>query len=520
MYFNDFRKGFSIFRNTVLKTMFSLLLLALAVLITPIVSQAQTAVVGSLANFDVLNNTGEETHGFEIQIEGISKVDIYRIFGNWGGTNVIRYGQGTATDYPGGVYVRWTSPYDPNTQTFAPGTPVPISLTTVPGESCWTLGMGNAYYSAGCEHFGISAYRNPTNTTYRWLVADPQNPGSLIPSTTTVSLPAPTWTVIAPAQVGNPPVVVAEIAAAPAAEPIFQYGDAQWVKVYKTENARELQLEELVGDNAAVVPEDAAHLEVSWNLIQHDPQQGGHKQKGRQVNQGNLGNGSRAVVRRYEYYKYAGVYNAVTHEALCGGDGTCSAPLDGELGDAVGAQNAAANVAVPSLTITKVGTGSVSSSDKVISCGSKCSSTYTLGTVLTLTAQPASNNIFTGWDGACTGAQLTCTVTVNDAINVNATFAAAPSGGGAAGGGGGNQTPQFTLSIGRSGLGTVTSNPAGIDCGKICSAKVNSGTTVTLSATPASGLRFINWSGACSGTAQTCSVTINKDTQVQANFAK
>lgn len=518
MYLNYFRKGLSIFRNTFFNRVFSLSLLALTLVLAPIVSQAQTAVVGSLANFDVLNNTGEETHGFEIQIEGISRADIYRIFGNWGGTNVIRYGQGTATDYPGGVYVRWTSAYDPNTQTFAPGTPVPVSLTSVPGESCWTLGMGNAYYTAGCEHFGISAYRNPTNQTYRWLVADPQNPGSLIPSTRTVSLPAPTWTVVAPAQVGNPPVVVAEIAAPPAAEPVFQYGEAQWVKVYKTEIARELQLEELVGDNAAVVPEDAAHLEVSWNLIQQDPQQGRQKRKGRQVNQGNLGNGSRAVVRRYEYYKYAGTYDPATHEALCGGDGTCNAPLDGELGDAVGAQNAAANVAVPSLTITKAGSGSVSSSDRIISCGSKCSSNYTLGTVVTLNAQPASNNIFTGWSGACAGAQLTCTVTVNDAINVSATFAAAPSGGG--GGGGGNQTPQFTLSIARGGSGTVTAASAGIDCGRICSARLNQGTAVTLSAAPAAGLRFINWSGACSGTAQTCSLTINRDTQVQANFAR
>lgn len=516
MYLKNFRNGFAIFHSTVIKTVFPLLLLIFAVVLAPAISHAQTAVVGSLANFDVLNNTGGETHGFEIQVEGISKADIYRIFGNWGGTNVIRYGQGTATDYPGGVYIRWASPFDINTQTFAPGTPVPVSLTTVPGESCWTLGMGSAYYTAGCEHFGISAYRNPTNTTYRWLVADPQNPGALIPSTTTVSLPAPTWTVVAPAQIGNPAVVIAEIAAPPAPEPVFHYGDAQWVRVYKTENARELQLEELVGDNAAVVPADAAHMEVNWNLIQQDPQQGKQKRKGRQVNQGNLGNGSHAVVRRYEYYKYAGVYDPITHEALCAGDGTCNVPLNGELGDAVGAQNAAANVAVPSVTVTKVGTGSVSSGDKLITCGSKCSGTYTLGTAVTLTAQPASNNIFTGWDGACVGTQTTCTINVNDALNVNANFAVAPAGGG----GGGGQTSQFTLSIGRSGSGTVSSSPAGIDCGKTCSAKVNQATTLSLSATPAAGLRFINWSGACSGTALTCSVTINKDTQVQANFAK
>src|SRR5437762_12436219 len=90
--------------------------LVLALLASALVAQAQApAMVGTLGNFDVLNNTGEETHGFEIQLEGVSKADIYRIFGNWGGTNVIRYGAGTATDYPGGVYIRWMSPYDPTT---------------------------------------------------------------------------------------------------------------------------------------------------------------------------------------------------------------------------------------------------------------------------------------------------------------------------------------------------------------------------------------------------------------------
>lgn len=492
---------------------YSLALLALIFFTSSLISNAQTAMVGTLSNFDVLNNTGQEAHGFEIQIEGVSSADIYRIFGNWGGTNVIRYGQGTATNYPGGVYVRWMSPWDPNTQTFAPGTPVPANMTTVPGESCWTLGMGNAYYSAGCEHFGISAYRNPTNTTYRWLIADPQNPGKLIASGTNVSLPAPIWTVVAPVQAGNPPVVVAEIAAPPAAEPVLQFGDAQWVKVYKSEMPREVQVEELVGGNPAVVPQGPAQVEVSWSLIQQDPQQGRQKRKGRQVNQGNLGNGSRAVVRRYEYYKYSGTYDQVTHEALCGGDGTCSAPLDGELGDAIGAQNAAANVAVPSINVTVSGNGTVSSSDRVIRCGSKCVGNYELGTTVVLSAKAGSSTNFTGWSGACSGTQLNCTVTVNNALNVTATFTAAPSGGG-------GQTSQFTLSVARNGSGTVTGPAANIDCGKTCTAKVNQGTTVSLTATPAAGLRFVNWSGDCAGTNSTCSVTINKDTKVQANFAK
>jgi hypothetical protein len=68
------------------------------------------------------------------------------------------------------------------------------------------------------------------------------------------------------------------------------------------------------------------------------------------VNQGNLGNGAHAVVRRYEYYQYAVVYDPVTHEAPCA-DLTCAAPGPGELGDAIGAQSAAANLDVNALTV-------------------------------------------------------------------------------------------------------------------------------------------------------------------------
>jgi List-Bact-rpt repeat protein len=78
--------------------------------------------------------------------------------------------------------------------------------------------------------------------------------------------------------------------------------------------------------------------------------------------------------------------------------------------------------------------------------------------------------------------------------------------------------------LGRSNPGTVTATPTGTDralnCGSTCSAKFVQGTTVTLTAIPPAGKTFANWSGACSGTAPTCSVSISKDTSVQANFNK
>jgi uncharacterized repeat protein (TIGR02543 family) len=78
---------------------------------------------------------------------------------------------------------------------------------------------------------------------------------------------------------------------------------------------------------------------------------------------------------------------------------------------------------------------------------------------------------------------------------------------------------QYTLTVSRSGMGsgTVTSSPAGINCGSGCSAAYNQGTVVTLTATASAGSTFQGWSGGCSGTG-VCSVTMNANVTVTANF--
>src|SRR5206468_2330162 len=82
-------------------------------------------------------------------------------------------------------------------------------------------------------------------------------------------------------------------------------------------------------------------------------------------------------------------------------------------------------------------------------------------------------------------------------------------------------TPQsFGLAVVKAGTGsgTVTSTPAGITCGTSCSGTYASGTTVTLTATPATGSTFSGWSGGgCTGTGP-CTVTLNATTTVIATF--
>ena len=469
----------------------------LAMLSAASVHAQSVTIFGALGNFDAANNLGQDAHGFEIQLEGIQPSDIVYM---WPGN---KYGQPTIVPYATGVYVRYVSPYNAATRSFT-ATTVPIAPGTAFGGTCY---MGTAtYLTAGCDHFGVHLAMNvnPTATTSRWLVADPQFAGSLVGYGVAAAIVAPVWTVVPPAQVGAAPTVVAEINAPEAPRVQGQYGDATWVKVFKTELTREVALTELTTGNAAVVPQDPTQIETAWKLLQQSPPNA-HKQRGKHANSGSPNSNSRAIVRRYETYAYTGAYDPLTHEAMCGGDGTCNSPQAGELGDMQGAQMAAVNIGIPSLTITKAGNGNVASTDKVLSCGSKCSSPYALGTAVSLVAQPASGNVFAGWAGACSGTQTTCTINVTDSLTATATFIA-----------------QFTLSIGRSGSGTVTGTPSGIDraisCGGNCSAKFSQATVVTLTATPAAGAQFTGWSGACTGTATICSLSINKDTSVQASF--
>ena len=76
----------------------------------------------------------------------------------------------------------------------------------------------------------------------------------------------------------------------------------------------------------------------------------------------------------------------------------------------------------------------------------------------------------------------------------------------------------FALRVSKSGNGTVSSAPAGINCGSTCTATYSSGTSVTLTATPGRNQQFVGWSGACTGTAVTCAVTMDGDKSVSASF--
>ena len=78
---------------------------------------------------------------------------------------------------------------------------------------------------------------------------------------------------------------------------------------------------------------------------------------------------------------------------------------------------------------------------------------------------------------------------------------------------------QNSLNVTKAGTGSgmVTSSPSGISCGSDCTEVYTAGTLVTLTAVPDNSSSFGGWSGACSGTG-TCSVTIDAAKSVSPLF--
>src|SRR5690348_5213198 len=94
--------------------------LLLALLAAPLAVRAQSVTMfGALANFDVLNDTGQDAHGFEIEIDGITPAQVPYYF------SATRYGGPTIVPVSGGVVLRYASPWDPNSQQFTITTVVP-----------------------------------------------------------------------------------------------------------------------------------------------------------------------------------------------------------------------------------------------------------------------------------------------------------------------------------------------------------------------------------------------------------
>ncbi|MCF8056246.1 MAG: carboxypeptidase regulatory-like domain-containing protein [Desulfocapsa sp.] len=158
------------------------------------------------------------------------------------------------------------------------------------------------------------------------------------------------------------------------------------------------------------------------------------------------------------------------------------------------------------------GDGSVISDPTGIFCGSAgnaCTGPFDDGVAVTLTAAPATGTTFAGWSGACTGSSLTCDLTMDVPLTATANFVL--------------DTFDLTVIKDGHGDGTVTSNPAGIDCGSDCTELYNYGSQVVLTAVPDQESKLVEWQGSCNEPvtfppATTCTVDIYQAEDITVRF--
>ncbi len=210
---------------------------------------------------------------------------------------------------------------------------------------------------------------------------------------------------------------------------------------------------------------------------------------------------------------------------LAGSLAGCGAPEETAAGAAPSAANLTTNGVDATMTVDSWGGGYCAN----VTLANRSTAAVTDWTLVVALDGASVNNVW-GGTPSTSGGQLTLRpVDYNRNIAASASVSLGFCASGSAqpslasftvvgGGSGPGPTPQtLTVSKGGEGSGTVTSAPAGIDCGSTCSASFESGAVVTLTATPASGSTFSGWSGACSGTGA-CAVTLSAAQTVTASF--
>lgn len=218
---------------------------------------------------------------------------------------------------------------------------------------------------------------------------------------------------------------------------------------------------------------------------------------------------------------------AIGDAACPGATATCTFTMDEQEEITATFNNGTGNFAlnvIPGANATGGGTvtGNIGGTGTVIQCTLNgvatptgvCTQNISSGSITTLTAEPNVTSNFTSWSGPCvipTGQPAKCVVTMGAAHTVTAVFTA--------------QTSSFTVALTGNGTVTSTSTPTvtpEVNCANpappsVCSTNFASGTQVTLTATPATGYSFTNWTaGPCAGATNPCVFTVNSTSPTSA----
>ena len=169
---------------------------------------------------------------------------------------------------------------------------------------------------------------------------------------------------------------------------------------------------------------------------------------------------------------------------------------------------AAFSIDTPTLTVSKVGTGSGVISGTGIDCGVDCDNSYDWGTSIELTATSDSGSVFKGWfvAGTLVSKNPVRTITVTGNKKITAKF-----------------SKIYTLTVSKAGAGNGSIKSylvSGINCGSECSETYLAGKQITLIAQPDRASKFAGWSGDTAGTSKQITISLDSDKTIVATFGE
>ncbi len=451
-----------------------------------VAARASTA-YGTINNFDTVNDTGTNCHGFEIELEDIHSSDITYTY-NWNHYGTPRITEDNSNPLHPRVLVRYASAKKAD-GSWAAYTAVPSGPIAPTDGHRFT----DPSVNFGGEHFGLGYRGNPTNITYHWLVDD--GSGGLVRcGMVLVATPA---FVYFPPFVGLPAQVQAVIQPPPA-PPVREFGPATWVKEIRTtsHNNREVKLRDLVSDD----PDDdddknwrndePDEVEVEWEILQTEFNPGGGgggNRKGRlEGAPEDLDVGDEIITRRYEFYAYVGPVDAETGEVdtdNVGPDGIHGIDEYADtivVGDYLGAQMSAFDNELPVGLVEHLPDGAIEevyATRTVIIAGIPFTATLTGDLPAGLALDLESGELFgTPTESGIFTFTLRVTATNNPVQVKTYTFAITDVGE--------ELPPHSTVDTGAASADTGATTGSGL---------YTNGTVATVTATPAAGFAFTKW---------------------------
>lgn len=287
-------------------------MMAFALAALSLSASAQTGTLyGSLNNFDAVNDTGVECHGFEIEVHGCHSREITYTY-DWNHYGVPRIYEDSSDPANPICYVRYESKKNPD-GSWASYTAIPAGPIAATDGHQFT----NPFINFGGEHFGVGFWGVPRTVKYAWLIDD--GAGNLMKAGQ-VNIGTPQFNYLPPVIVQQQVVAPAQVVAVieppePIEVPVLEFGEPTWIKVITTQsrNNNKVELRDLVSDD----PDDENdrnwrndepdEVEVEWELLQveFNQEDGGNRGKN-EAQPEDLNEGDEVITRRYEFYKYIG----------------------------------------------------------------------------------------------------------------------------------------------------------------------------------------------------------------------